>query len=170
MAEERFPAELTAEETARIQDQARKAFAALKLRGYARIDFRMSSDGTFYCLEANTLPGMTQHESHSTGGGRGGDLVPGAVRAHRATRARRARRFGARAESVVNRPSGPTAALAGVPAGLQAQGVWIGRRQLFVRFAAEAETATMYTADALAIGDQTRDVAIVVSFDLDHGT
>ena len=46
--------------------------------------------------------------------------------------------------------AGPTAALAGVPAGLQAQGVWVGRRQLFVRFAAEAETATMYTADALA--------------------
>ena len=44
----------------------------------------------------------------------------------------------------------PTAALAGVPAGLQAQGVWSGRRQLFVRFAVEAETATMYTADALA--------------------
>ncbi len=47
-------------------------------------------------------------------------------------------------------PSGPTAALAGVPTGLQAQGLWIGRRQLFVRFAAEAETATMYTAAAIA--------------------
>ena len=46
--------------------------------------------------------------------------------------------------------SGPTAALAGVPAGLQAQGVWAGRRQLFVRFAVEAETATMYTTGALA--------------------
>jgi organic radical activating enzyme len=46
--------------------------------------------------------------------------------------------------------AGPTAALAGIPAGLQAQGLWSGRRQLFVRFAAEAETATMYTADALA--------------------
>jgi organic radical activating enzyme len=46
--------------------------------------------------------------------------------------------------------AGPTAALAGVPTGLQAQGVWIGRRQLFVRFAAEAETATMYTAQAIA--------------------
>ena len=43
----------------------------------------------------------------------------------------------------------PTAALAGVPAGVQANGVWLGRRQLFVRFAAEAETATMYTPDAL---------------------
>jgi len=44
----------------------------------------------------------------------------------------------------------PTAALAGIPAGLQAQGIWAGRRQIFVRFAAEGETATMYTADALA--------------------
>jgi len=41
------------------------------------------------------------------------------------------------------------AALAGVPAGVQAQGAWAGRRQLFVRFAGEAETATMYTSGAL---------------------
>lgn len=41
------------------------------------------------------------------------------------------------------------AALAGVPAGVQSQGVWSGRRQLFVRFAGEAETATMYTSTAL---------------------
>ena len=50
----------------------------------------------------------------------------------------------------MSQTAGPTAALAGIPAGLQSQGVWAGRRQLFVRFAAEAETATMYTADALA--------------------
>jgi D-alanine-D-alanine ligase len=60
MAEEKFPAELSARETETIQALARAAFAALKLRGYARIDFRMAADGTFYCLEANTLPGMTQ--------------------------------------------------------------------------------------------------------------
>ena len=47
-------------------------------------------------------------------------------------------------------PALTAAALAGVPAGVQAQGVWMGRRQLFIRFAGEAETATMYTADALA--------------------
>jgi organic radical activating enzyme len=41
------------------------------------------------------------------------------------------------------------AALAGVPAGIRATGPWTGRRQLFVRFARVAETATMYTADAL---------------------
>lgn len=46
--------------------------------------------------------------------------------------------------------AGPSAALAGTPAGVQSQGVWAGRRQLFVRFAAEAETAVLYTADALA--------------------
>jgi hypothetical protein len=42
-----------------------------------------------------------------------------------------------------------TAALAGIPAGVQASGPWSGRRQLFVRFASEAETATMYTSEAL---------------------
>ncbi|MDB4907093.1 MAG: Radical domain protein [Gemmatimonadetes bacterium] len=49
----------------------------------------------------------------------------------------------------MNKTVGPSAALAGIPAGLQALGPWQGRRQLFVRFAAEAETATMYTADAM---------------------
>jgi D-alanine-D-alanine ligase len=60
MAVEEFPARLTDEETRTVQTQAKRAFDALKLRGYARIDFRMATDGKFYCLEANTLPGMTQ--------------------------------------------------------------------------------------------------------------
>ena len=59
MAKEIFPADLTEQETRTVQELARRAFHALKLRGYARIDFRMSPDGVFYCLEANTLPGMT---------------------------------------------------------------------------------------------------------------
>ncbi|GMV10642.1 MAG TPA: hypothetical protein PKC83_15880 [Gemmatimonadaceae bacterium] len=42
------------------------------------------------------------------------------------------------------------AALAGVPIAIQRQGVWAGRRQLFIRFAGPAETATMYTAEVLA--------------------
>ena len=41
------------------------------------------------------------------------------------------------------------AALSGVPAGVQSLGPWAGRRQLFVRFAGEAETATMYMTTAL---------------------
>src|SRR6476661_5226612 len=66
MATEEFPANLSKEQTLEVQQQAEAAFRALKLRGYARIDFRLSvSDdegkaGEFYCLEANTLPGMTE--------------------------------------------------------------------------------------------------------------
>ncbi len=48
-----------------------------------------------------------------------------------------------------------SAALAGIPAGVQSSGPWMGRRQLFVKFADEAETATIYTADALR-GELTR--------------
>lgn len=59
MAVEEFPARLSKAETERVQELAQKAFSALKLRGCARIDFRMSPEGEFYCLEANTLPGMT---------------------------------------------------------------------------------------------------------------
>jgi D-alanine-D-alanine ligase len=62
MAVEEFPAKITPAQTSRVQELARRAFRALKLRGYARIDFRMSVQGRgeFFCLEANTLPGMTQ--------------------------------------------------------------------------------------------------------------
>ena len=60
MAREIFPAELQAEQTAEVQRLAKLAFSALKLGGCARIDFRMTSSGDFYCLEANTLPGMTE--------------------------------------------------------------------------------------------------------------
>jgi D-alanine-D-alanine ligase len=60
MAREVFPAELPAKVGAEMQRQARLAFAALKLGGCARIDFRMTSDFECYCLEANTLPGMTE--------------------------------------------------------------------------------------------------------------
>ena len=67
MATEEFPADLTEEEASIVQEQAVAAFKALKLGGYARIDFRLSSSdagaggaGGFYCLEANTLPGMTE--------------------------------------------------------------------------------------------------------------
>ena len=59
MAREEFPANLEERQSAEIRRLALAAFAALKLRGYARIDFRLGEDGVFYCLEANTLPGMT---------------------------------------------------------------------------------------------------------------
>ena len=58
MAKE-FVAELTPELQLELTDQARRSFLALKLRGYARIDFRLDPSGQSWCLEANTLPGMT---------------------------------------------------------------------------------------------------------------
>lgn len=51
---------------------------------------------------------------------------------------------------MMSQVAGPSAALAGVPLGVQSCGIWTGRRQLFVRFAGEAETATLYTAAGLA--------------------
>lgn len=60
MAVEEFPAKISKEATERVQHQALAAFKALKLRGCARIDFRLTSEGEFFCLEANTLPGMTE--------------------------------------------------------------------------------------------------------------
>ncbi len=58
MAKE-FVATLDPAIEARLADEARRAFAALKLGGYARIDFRLDAAGVPWCLEANTLPGMT---------------------------------------------------------------------------------------------------------------
>jgi len=59
-AEEIFPAELTAEQTEKIQSLAVRVHRALKLDVYSRVDFRMDSDGRFWCLEVNTLPGLTE--------------------------------------------------------------------------------------------------------------
>ncbi len=60
MAVEEFPAKLDPAVADLVQDQALRAFRALKLRGYARIDFRLDDSGGCFCLEANTLPGMTE--------------------------------------------------------------------------------------------------------------
>ena len=59
MAEEVFPAQIPSDRAREAQELAKRAFQALKLRGCARIDFRMTEDGSLFCLEANTLPGMT---------------------------------------------------------------------------------------------------------------
>ncbi len=58
-ASEIFPADLTAEQTARAQDLALRVHRALKLDSYSRVDFRMDADGGIWCLEVNTLPGLT---------------------------------------------------------------------------------------------------------------
>lgn len=56
---ETCPAELSPEKTLEMQQIAERVFAALRMKNYARMDFMMSEAGEIYCLEANTLPGMT---------------------------------------------------------------------------------------------------------------
>lgn len=56
---ETCPAELDETLTKRMQGYAEEVFKALRLRNYARMDFMLAEDGSMYCLEANTLPGMT---------------------------------------------------------------------------------------------------------------
>ena len=59
MAREVFPAELEAAKAEALQVSALAVHEALGLRDYSRIDFMMDEGGGFWCLEANTLPGLT---------------------------------------------------------------------------------------------------------------
>lgn len=56
---ETCPAKVSEEITTKIQRSAEEAFKALRLNTYARIDFIVDDKEDAYCLEANTLPGMT---------------------------------------------------------------------------------------------------------------
>ncbi len=53
------PAKISEELTERIMRSAEQVFSLLKLDVYARMDYILTGDGELYCLEANTLPGMT---------------------------------------------------------------------------------------------------------------
>ena len=59
MSQEIFPADLPAKLTAECQRLSLLAHEALKLGGYSRVDFRLTPAGELFCLEVNTLPGMT---------------------------------------------------------------------------------------------------------------
>lgn len=56
---ETCPAELSKEITEEMQKYAVMAAEALGLDTYSRMDFLLNKEGKIYCLEANTLPGMT---------------------------------------------------------------------------------------------------------------
>jgi D-alanine-D-alanine ligase len=58
-AREVFPAEIPPAEAATLQKHALAAHHALKLGSYSRVDFRRDATGGFWCLEANSLPGLT---------------------------------------------------------------------------------------------------------------
>jgi D-alanine-D-alanine ligase len=58
-AREVFPADLALAESKQVQEYALRAHRVLKLGAYSRVDFRRDLNGGFWCLEANSLPGMT---------------------------------------------------------------------------------------------------------------
>ena len=58
-AVETCPANISKEKTEEMQKAAENVFKALRLKNYARMDFMMSESEEIFCLEANTLPGMT---------------------------------------------------------------------------------------------------------------
>lgn len=56
---ETCPAELSKEITTKMQRYAEMVCEVLGLETYSRMDFLLDSNEHIYCLEANTLPGMT---------------------------------------------------------------------------------------------------------------
>jgi D-alanine-D-alanine ligase len=60
MSQEIFPAGLSATLTQDVQRLGLAAHRALKLTGYSRVDFRLTPDERLFCLEANSLPGLTE--------------------------------------------------------------------------------------------------------------
>jgi len=53
------PADIPDDLAARLAEYGKLAYDSLNCEGYARVDFRLDRDGKPYCLEVNTLPGMT---------------------------------------------------------------------------------------------------------------
>ena len=66
----RIPCGLSAEKEAELKDLTARACEAVGTQGWARADVMQDADGTFWLLEVNTVPGMTDHS-----------LVPMAARA-----------------------------------------------------------------------------------------
>ena len=56
---ETCPAPISEELTRRLQEYAVEGYHALEMESYGRLDFIVTKDEKIYCLEANTLPGMT---------------------------------------------------------------------------------------------------------------
>ena len=59
MAKEICPAQLPNDIQTKLRETALEVHRALRLGAYSRIDFILDEEGNAFCLEANTLPGMT---------------------------------------------------------------------------------------------------------------
>jgi len=60
MTEYVCPAELPEKVSKELQEKSLTIHNALGCKVYSRVDFRLSPKGEYYCLELNTLPGMTE--------------------------------------------------------------------------------------------------------------
>jgi len=72
LVDETCPAELSDDITQKMQAYAVKSCAAINLETYGRVDFMLDEKGKIFCLEINTLPGMTStsllpQEAQATG-------------------------------------------------------------------------------------------------------
>lgn len=59
MSDYEVPAPLNPATTEKVQELALKAHRILRLSAYSRVDFRLDEKDAPWCLEANSLPGMT---------------------------------------------------------------------------------------------------------------
>jgi D-alanine-D-alanine ligase len=74
--------DLTDAQTRKVQRTALEAFAALRLSGVARIDFRLRADGALHVLEANPNPTLARIEdlaSSAAAGGMGYEALIGRI-------------------------------------------------------------------------------------------
>jgi D-alanine-D-alanine ligase len=60
MSEYIVPADVTKDVFDKMQQQAITAFRSLRCNVYGRVDFRINEENIPFCLEVNTLPGMTE--------------------------------------------------------------------------------------------------------------
>ncbi len=60
MTEYRVPAPIDEELARRLQRLSLRAHIALGCEGFSRVDFMVDEREAFYCLEINTIPGMTE--------------------------------------------------------------------------------------------------------------
>ncbi|UCC16478.1 MAG: ATP-grasp domain-containing protein [Dehalococcoidales bacterium] len=70
------PAEITSEISQIMGDYAVRVFRALDCRDFARVDFRLGSDGVPYFLEINPLPGLSPYYSIFTIQAEAGGIKP----------------------------------------------------------------------------------------------
>jgi D-alanine-D-alanine ligase len=69
-------ADLPVGAAARIQHLAKRAYRALELSGYARIDFRLDPEGNPYVIEANPNPQLAEQEDFAQSAARAGMAYP----------------------------------------------------------------------------------------------